>query len=109
MQCNIHKIRIHQYQKSIFQKYLNLRILEVVEINGTLFFAIILHILFTNSYTARLDENECETSNGSCQHQCENINGSYVCHCNEGFFLDGNGKSCSGKHEIKIRSSKQLP
>ena len=55
-----------------------------------------------------LDENECEISNGGCQHQCKNINGSYVCHCNEGFFLDGNGKTCSGKYEIKKESSKQL-
>ena len=56
-----------------------------------------------------LDENECEISNGGCQHQCKNNNGSFVCHCNEGFFLDGNGKSCSGKHEINIRVSKQSP
>ena len=66
-----------------------------------IFLAIIFHILFTNNYTTYFDENECETSNGGCQHQCENINGSYFCHCNDGFFLDGNGKSCSGKREIK--------
>ena len=53
-----------------------------------------------------LDQNECEISNGGCQHQCKNVNGSFVCHCNEGFFLDSNGKSCSGKHEISIRVSK---
>ena len=43
-----------------------------------------------------LDVNECEISNGGCEHHCKNINGSYVCGCKEGFFLDGNGKSCSG-------------
>ena len=101
VQCTIHKIRIHQYQKPNFQKSPNLLILEVVEVNGLMFLAIIFHILFTNNYTTYLDENECETSNGGCQHQCENINGSYFCHCNDGFFLDGNGKSCSGKREIK--------
>ena len=43
-----------------------------------------------------LDVNECETLNGGCDHQCKNTNGSYICECNAGFFLDGNGKTCSG-------------
>ena len=58
--------------------------------------------MFTNNHDMHLDENECEISNGGRQHQCKNVNGSFVCHCNEGFFLDGNGKSCSGKHGINI-------
>ena len=48
-----------------------------------------------------LDVNECEVLNGGCQHQCKNTNGSYVSQCNKGFFLDGNGKTCSGKLDLK--------
>ena len=49
-----------------------------------------------------LDINECETSNGGCEHQCKNTNGSYTCECNKGFSLNGNGKSCSGNFKINI-------
>ena len=52
-------------------------------------------------YKIYLDINECDKLNGGCQHQCKNTDGSYICQCNEGFFLDGNGKTCSGKYEIK--------
>ena len=62
--------------------------------------------LFTCStatnYIISLDVNECEISNGGCQHQCRNTDGSYLCQCKEGFFLNINGKACSGKCEIKI-------
>ena len=44
-----------------------------------------------------LDVNECKISNGGCEHRCKNKNGGYLCECNNGFFLDGNGKTCSGK------------
>ena len=37
-----------------------------------------------------LDVNECQMLNGGCEHHCINTNGSYVCKCNKGFFLDGN-------------------
>ena len=43
-----------------------------------------------------LDINECDALNGGCEHLCQNNNGSYNCKCNKGFFLDGNGKTCSG-------------
>ena len=46
-----------------------------------------------------LDVNECEILNGGCQHQCKNTNGSYLCQCNEGFFLNSNGRTCTGKFE----------
>ena len=49
-----------------------------------------------------LDINECETSNGGCEHQCKNTNGSYTCECNKGFSLNGNGKGCSGNFNIDI-------
>ena len=63
------------------------------------------HEGFLNCYlihfdiTLYLDINECEMLNGGCQHQCKNTNGSYLCQCNNGFFLNGNGMSCSGKFE----------
>ena len=46
-----------------------------------------------------LDINECDTLKGGCQHQCKNTNGSYFCQCSEGFFLDGDGKTCLGNFE----------
>ena len=41
--------------------------------------------------------NECETLNGGCQQQYINANGSYICQCRDGFFLNGNGRKCAGK------------
>lgn len=44
-----------------------------------------------------LDIDECTINNGGCQHMCQNKQGSYKCACRKGFFLDGNGRTCSGK------------
>ena len=51
-----------------------------------------------------LDINECHILNGGCQSQCKNTNGSYVCQCSEGFILDGNGKTCSGKFSVTSKA-----
>ena len=62
------------------------------------------HVGFLDCYLIRfvntvyLDINECEMLNGGCQHQCKNTNGSYLCQCNDGFLLNGNGRTCSGKY-----------
>ena len=62
-------------------------------------------VFFLHSYLIRLhlifylDVNECEMLNGGCQHRCRNTNGSYSCQCNDGFFLNGNGRTCIGKFE----------
>ena len=44
-----------------------------------------------------LDVNECENNNGYCEHTCQNVYGSYWCTCSEGFKVDSNRKTCSGK------------
>ena len=53
-------------------------------------------LAFTITHT-HLDLNECETLNGGCQQQCINTNGSFNCQCRNGFFLNGNGRTCAGK------------
>ena len=59
-------------------------------------------------HNMNLDVNECEMSNGGCQHQCKNTNGSYLCQCNGGFLLDSNGKTCTGKFDIMSKKYKWL-
>ena len=49
-----------------------------------------------------MDVNECKVSNGGCEHQCRNTIGSSACQCNEGFNLNDNGKSYSGKSPAKL-------
>ena len=44
-----------------------------------------------------LDVDECDVLNGGCEHQCKNRNDSFICQCNRGYSLSGDGKSCSGK------------
>ena len=43
------------------------------------------------------DIDECQSSNGFCTHKCVNTDGSYRCECRSGFYLDSNGRSCSGE------------
>ena len=43
------------------------------------------------------DDNECNQNNGGCSQNCINTIGSYKCACYEGYSLDLNGFSCSGK------------
>ena len=47
-------------------------------------------------------------SNGGCQHQCRNTNGSYLCQCNRGFLLDSNGNTCTGKFSIMPKKCQML-
>ena len=51
-------------------------------------------------YISCLDVNECDALNGGCAHKCKNKNGSFICQCNRGYFLSGNGKSCLGKYTV---------
>lgn len=45
------------------------------------------------------DINECEVSNGGCDHNCTNTDGSYVCSCIDGFVLGGDNRSCDDVNE----------
>ena len=37
---------------------------------------------------------ECDYNNGGCEHKCTDTEDSYVCECNEGFFLQENNRGC---------------
>ena len=63
----------------------------------------IIYAIVINTNNLNVDINECVTSNGGCEHQCKNTNGSYICQCKNGFFLDGNAKTCSGKFCFKYK------
>ena len=43
-----------------------------------------------------LDVDECAAHNGGCQDICTNKPGSYHCHCQKGFYLVDDGRTCSG-------------
>ena len=43
------------------------------------------------------DDNECTNDDHSCEHNCHNTDGSYICSCNTGYSLSSNGFSCNGK------------
>ena len=43
------------------------------------------------------DIDECTTSNGGCQHVCNNNNGSHQCLCNDGYMPGADEYSCEGK------------
>lgn len=46
------------------------------------------------------DINECAVNNGFCDKQrstCQNMRGGHRCRCKEGYILDSNRRTCSGK------------
>lgn len=42
------------------------------------------------------DINECVNSNGGCAQLCNNTVGSFLCGCNEGYFLNTDDVNCDG-------------
>ena len=47
---------------------------------------------------------ECAVNNGGCDHICDNDEGSFECHCNEGYLLQDNGLTCSSKNQSPVAS-----
>ena len=43
-----------------------------------------------------IDIDECDISNGGCEHNCTNTIGSFVCSCNDGYNLTENALNCTG-------------
>ena len=48
-----------------------------------------------STHDRRPDEDECVVSNGGCDHTCDNDEGSFVCHWNDGFLLEEDGFTCT--------------
>ena len=49
------------------------------------------------SFYVDVDDNECEENNGGCSQTCNNTLGSYRCTCEEGYSLNFDGFTCTGK------------
>ena len=43
-----------------------------------------------------IDIDECKTSNGGCDHDCNNTIGSHYCSCHDGYTLGEDKLSCAG-------------
>ena len=50
-----------------------------------------------NYYVLYLDVNEC-AENGTCDQDCTDTVGSFICSCYNGYELDDNGRSCNGMY-----------
>ena len=42
------------------------------------------------------DIDECDISNGGCDQNCTNTPGSHNCSCRSGFYIETDGKMCTG-------------
>ena len=65
-------------------------------------------IIINSLFVSPSDIDECLSSNGFCAQQCINTAGSYSCRCNHGFFLDSNGRTCSGKFKCSFLGLRYL-
>ena len=45
-----------------------------------------------------VDIDECNSTYHGCSHQCNNVPGGYNCNCNEGYYLQSNGRECQGTY-----------
>ena len=52
-------------------------------------------------YSFYADIDECEDKNGGCPHECVNTQGSYLCHCRDGFVTQRNGTVCKPREYTK--------
>ncbi|XP_060579588.1 titin-like [Ruditapes philippinarum] len=51
------------------------------------------------------DDDECQMENGGCEHTCENLVGSYICNCFDGYRLNGDRRNCDDLDECLIGTS----
>ena len=53
-------------------------------------------VLTVVTFTAHTDIDECLDNNGGCNQGCTNVNGSYDCSCDAGYFLSDDQRTCVG-------------
>ena len=46
------------------------------------------------------DINECSEKSSGCTQMCTNTVGSFTCHCNIGYYLLADGRTCNGKFTV---------
>lgn len=54
------------------------------------------------NFSSSLEVHECLEGVALCEQHCSNTAGSYVCSCNPGYVLGGNGFSCTSKNIITV-------
>ena len=54
-------------------------------------------------YTVFIDVDECNTHENDCSYKsgCQNTNGSFLCTCLSGHYLDADMRTCKGRIMIK--------
>ena len=50
----------------------------------------------------RVQRYQCTNNSGGCQQICFNTDGSFLCHSENGYLLDGDERNCSGRLQILI-------
>ena len=48
------------------------------------------------------DIDECNITNGGCEHVCMNTQGSHYCVCSNGYYFDSVTNSCQSMHKFLI-------
>ena len=48
------------------------------------------------------DTDECSNGTHNCSHICTNTNGSYMCGCNDGYYLDFDNVTCNGMYKMCV-------
>ena len=51
-------------------------------------------------------QNFCSTKNGGCQHLCLPKGKIVTCQCSDGYILDSDNKTCTGKYSCRFLESK---
>ncbi|XP_062611525.1 uncharacterized protein LOC134273339 [Saccostrea cucullata] len=51
-----------------------------------------------------INNNECQTSNGGCAHNCTDTEGSYYCTCRDGYTLNADQRQCDDVDECSVNN-----